>query len=319
MSKTNAGKRPAAGESSNSKTRPNNAAMSRKKRKYATLGMSGNMHTSTLLDTSSGVLVSIDRNTKSKAQREASALLNEALKKIYPDQFDKIEAENTVDSSLKAEEKTYNSIEEELAAEIEVANGDYKKGTIEGVDSLVHDRKVISNEMLFFQLPLSIDPEHFVHTLLSQLSSLNLRTIKYCHRLVPVTKVCRANVDKIREAVEPLIRTHFHSGGEKYKYSVLYKCRYNDGMKDSRSAVIDMVAGLVDGRIGAKGEDGRGYGHTVDLSEPQKSVMVEIMEKWCLLSVVTDYFALRKYNLVELNAALIKDGVKGKKESKDRE
>lgn len=44
----------------------------------------------------------------------------------------------------------------------------------------------------------------------------------------------------------------------------------------------------------------RNINHTVDLKNPAKTVIVEIIRNVCCLSVVNNFFGFRKYNLIEL-------------------
>ncbi|KNC72658.1 hypothetical protein SARC_14783, partial [Sphaeroforma arctica JP610] len=87
--------------------------------------------------------------------------------------------------------------------------------------------------------------------------------------MLPVTKVCKSQVETIKQECVSILQSHFHNANESHKFSVMFKCKYNDAMKKERLAVITAVADVVDGPK---------FGHTVDLDNPEKIIFVEIIE-----------------------------------------
>lgn len=69
------------------------------------------------------------------------------------------------------------------------------------------------------------------------------------------------------------------------------RCRNNSGV--SRDVLIEALAGLI------KLKNASNY---ADLGNPQLAVLVEIVRNVCCLSVVSDYFQLAKYNVLEVAA-----------------
>lgn len=72
------------------------------------------------------------------------------------------------------------------------------------------------------------------------------------------------------------------------QYSVWFESRSCDGLKLDRMDVITAVADLVP-KV-----------HTVDLSAPEVTVMVQVVKSVAALAVVRDYHALKKFNLRQL-------------------
>lgn len=91
-------------------------------------------------------------------------------------------------------------------------------------------------------------------------------------------------------AAESLFDKHFLT--EPKTYAIIFNRRYNNTVK--REEVIKEFAEIIQAKNKNK----------VDLSNPQLSVIVEVIKGFCCLSVLPDYYALRKYNLVELCAAV---------------
>lgn len=67
-----------------------------------------------------------------------------------------------------------------------------------------------------------------------------------------------------------------------------YRARYNSSVL--RDEVLTAMVTLVKDRNPL---------HKVDLTTPQKTVIVEVIKGVCCLSVVTDFYKYRKYNLLE--------------------
>ena len=72
------------------------------------------------------------------------------------------------------------------------------------------------------------------------------------------------------------------------QYSVWFESRSCDGLKLDRMDVITAVADLVP-KV-----------HTVDLSAPEVTVMVQVVKSVAALAVLRDYQALKKFNLRQL-------------------
>ncbi|KAH8324014.1 hypothetical protein KR074_007251 [Drosophila pseudoananassae] len=110
---------------------------------------------------------------------------------------------------------------------------------------------------------------------------------RFVLRLVPIEAVCRANMTDIIEAAGALFDKHFLK--EPTSYGIIFNHRYNQQIK--RDQIITELAQLV---------NSKNVGNKVDLQKAQKSIIVEVLRGWCLLSVIDNYLECRKFNLAEL-------------------
>ncbi|XP_001353888.3 THUMP domain-containing protein 1 homolog [Drosophila pseudoobscura] len=110
---------------------------------------------------------------------------------------------------------------------------------------------------------------------------------RFVLRLVPIEAVCRANMPDIIAAAGPLFDKHFLK--EPTSYGIIFNHRYNQQIK--RDQIILDLADLV---------NSKNAGNKVDLKQAKKSIIVEVLRGWCLLSVIDNYLESKKYNLVEL-------------------
>lgn len=102
-------------------------------------------------------------------------------------------------------------------------------------------------------------------------------------RVVPVDAVCFAGAEEIAEAAKPLIEKHF-SGDKEQTFAISVERRANSEVR--RMDVIHGIASLI--------EQPR---NKVNLSDPDLTIMVEIIKGIACLSVVRDYEKLCKYNV----------------------
>jgi tRNA acetyltransferase TAN1 len=110
---------------------------------------------------------------------------------------------------------------------------------------------------------------------------------RFAHRVLPIQAVCFAGLPEILKAAEPLLAAAFPTDADAtpLKYAVVFESRACDGLKLDRMAVINALAQCVP------------QPHSVDLNNPERVIMVQIVKSAAALAVLTDYYALCKYNL----------------------
>mmetsp|Transcript_46034 Transcript_46034/g.87834 ORF Transcript_46034/g.87834 Transcript_46034/m.87834 type:complete len:329 (-) Transcript_46034:100-1086(-) len=127
-------------------------------------------------------------------------------------------------------------------------------------------------------------PSELALKLMEDIKSKRERKSRFCMRFVPVEHTCYASKEEISKAADDLVAKHFASGEgvTPLKFSVMFEVRASGPFE--RMEVIDMVAKKVPAP------------HTVDLTNPDRTIMVSCVKSVCLLSVITRYNELCKYN-----------------------
>ena len=110
------------------------------------------------------------------------------------------------------------------------------------------------------------------------------RVCRFAHRVLPVESICFASVDDIVKAAAPLVAPAFPLSPP-LKFAVQLELRSCDGLKLDRKSVVDALAALVPAP------------HTVDLSNPDRVIMVQVIKNAAALAILSDYYELCKYNL----------------------
>jgi tRNA acetyltransferase TAN1 len=133
-------------------------------------------------------------------------------------------------------------------------------------------------------------PSDIVQHMLTSVASTRKHMSRFILRVLPVEVTCYPSEEEISRAIKPLIEQHFPTETQPpLKFAVLYDARANTGV--DRMKVINAVAKSVP------------EPHKVDLSNPDKNIVVQIARTVCSISVVEKYKELAKYNLRQLQSS----------------
>ncbi|XP_059315313.1 uncharacterized protein LOC132065793 [Lycium ferocissimum] len=184
-------------------------------------------------------------------------------------------------ASGKTEEKSIDKLIEAELAEL----GDKSKRRFSYLDSgcngvvFVHMSKKDGDP----------NPKEIVQHMMSSLASTKRHVSRFILRVLPVEVTCYASEEEIGKAITPLITKYLTAENDTpKKFAVLYEARANTGI--NKMKIIDTVAKAVPSP------------HTVDLSNPEINIVVQIVKTVCLLGVVEKYKELSKYNLRQLTS-----------------
>uniref|UniRef100_A0A1B0GP11 Uncharacterized protein n=1 Tax=Phlebotomus papatasi TaxID=29031 RepID=A0A1B0GP11_PHLPP len=157
------------------------------------------------------------------------------------------------------------------------------------------------NNCVFISTSLE-DPVGLGVKIVRDIAETKLQKSRFLLRLIPIEAVCRANVKEISDAVGALCDKYLLN--QPKSFSIIFNKRYNNAI--SRDDTIKELADIV---------TSKNPGNRVNLSEPEVSVIVEVIKGLCCVSILPDYLKLKKYNLVELVGASKPDAAK--KDQKD--
>ncbi|KAG8453736.1 hypothetical protein GDO86_000385 [Hymenochirus boettgeri] len=131
-------------------------------------------------------------------------------------------------------------------------------------------------------------PEKLVHHILKDVYTTKKKNTRVILRMLPVSATCKAFPEDLKKYAEKFLEPWFKVPN-KGTFQIAYKARNNNHM--NRDDIIKDLAGIVSS-LNAENK--------VDLSNPEYTVIVEIIKNICCLSVVKDYTLFRKYNLQEV-------------------
>lgn len=223
-----------------------------------------------------GVLITCNMNER-KCVEEAYSLLNEYGDDLYgPEKF------TDKDQQPSGSEGEDDDVEAALKKEV----GDIKASTemrlrrFQSVESG-------ANNVVFIRT-LGIEPEKLVHHILQDMYKTKKKKTRVILRMLPISGTCKAFLEDMKKYAETFLEPWFKAPN-KGTFQIVYKARNNSHV--NREEVIKELAGIV-GSLNSENK--------VDLTNPQYTVVVEIIKAVCCLSVVKDYVLFRKYNLQEV-------------------
>ncbi|KAM6166630.1 THUMP domain-containing protein 1 [Erethizon dorsatum] len=222
-----------------------------------------------------GILITCNMNER-KCVEEAYSLLNEYGDDLYgPEKF------TDKDQQLSGSEE-----EDDVEAALKKEVGDIKASTEKRLRRFQSVESGANN--VVFIRTLGIEPEKLVHHILQDVYKTKKRKTRVILRMLPISGTCKAFLEDMKKYAETFLEPWFKAPN-KGTFQIVYKSRNNSHM--NREEVIKELAGIV-GSLNSENK--------VDLTNPQYTVVVEIIKAVCCLSVVKDYMLFRKYNLQEV-------------------
>ncbi|KAK4510272.1 Aa_trans domain-containing protein [Mucor velutinosus] len=225
-----------------------------------------------------GVLVMCSRGKESRAVKEALDVLARYGDTLYPpEENDASEDSNDEDLDLEA------SIAKEVAALKKPASKKRYSNITTATDCVA-----------FIRINPPVNPSKVVHHMLTELKETQKYMTRYISRFLPVEKTCNAHILDIEAAAKALFEPHFSQKDDQgnlisRKFAVA--CRVRNCTKIDRMSIINALAATV------------GPGHKVDLQEPELTIIAEVCQTVCMLSVVDDFNELKRYNVESILGA----------------
>ncbi|GAB4844417.1 hypothetical protein Ancab_037781 [Ancistrocladus abbreviatus] len=183
-----------------------------------------------------------------------------------------------------SQDKAEKSVDKLIEAELEEL-GDKNKRRFVKLDSGC-------NGLVFMQMRRrdgDLGPKEIVQHTMESAASTRKHMSRFMLRVLPVLVTCYASEEEISIAIKPTIAWYFPAKAETPgKFSVLYDTCANTSIDMMK--IIDAVVKSMPGP------------HQVDLKDPVKSIVVQIVKTVCLIGVVEKYKELAKYNMRQLTS-----------------
>eukprot|EP00250_Pteridium_aquilinum_P008730 c18167_g1_i1 orf=144-1178(+) len=134
-------------------------------------------------------------------------------------------------------------------------------------------------------------PNQVVQAIMQNCIRMRKPLTRFCLRFLPIEVTCYASADEVRKMAERFISQHFPVAekDKALKFAVVYEARANTSL--DRMEIINTVAKLV------------APPHSVDLKNPDKTILVQIVKTICAIGVVSNYKQYAKYNIRELTSS----------------
>ncbi|AWP05329.1 putative THUMP domain-containing protein 1 [Scophthalmus maximus] len=223
-----------------------------------------------------GILITCNMNER-KCTAEAFNLLNEYADNLYG--AEKLQDNTGSSSDEDAEEEDVDVALKKEVAQLQ-ASGKKQERRFQALDSG-------ANNVIFIKTQ-NLESDKLVHHILSDLHTTKKKKSRVILRMLPVTGTCKAFQDDMVKYLTTYLEPWFKTPNCA-TYQIAFKARNSSHNK--RDEIIKSIAGLV-GKLNPKNK--------VDLTNPELTVIVEVIKAVCCISVVKDYTLYRKYNVQEV-------------------
>lgn len=229
-----------------------------------------------------GILITCNMNER-KCTAEAFNLLNEYAEQLYGPEKLQENAGSSSDEEEAEEEDVDVALKKEVA-QLQ-ASGIKQERRFQALDSG-------ANNVIFIRTQ-NLESDKLVHHILSDLHTTKKKKSRVILRMLPVTGTCKAFQEDMVKYLTTFLEPWFKTPNCA-TYQIAFKARNSSHNK--RDEIIKSIAGLV-GKLNPKNK--------VDLTNPELTIIVEVIKAVCCISVVKDYTLYRKYNVQEV----VKDDV----------
>ncbi|KAK4166684.1 tRNA acetyltransferase TAN1 [Cladorrhinum sp. PSN259] len=300
---------------------------------------------SSLVPGEPGIWVTCARHQENRAAREVALLFAEYGEKMYGIQSVHDDAVAKKEGEGGSEDEDDGDIEAAIQKEVAALNAN-RKGTDGGHNWT--PLKMNVDCLLFVKTKAPIEPTAFVRRICEDAKSSaesGQMKCRYVNRFTPVTVTGKATEQGLAEVAREALASFFDLSGKREKpaaaeegdsgkdanageattaeaktkdekpeteekkgFTFAIRPSIRNHSKLKRDVVINTIAGMIN--------DDR---HKVNLSSPDKVILVDVYQTVCGIGVVDgDWDELKRYNLTELyGQANIKSGGKGAKEDKE--
>lgn len=124
--------------------------------------------------------------------------------------------------------------------------------------------------------------------IIKELAETKIKRTRFTNRILPIEVVTKANVEDILNAAGKIFDKYFLK--EPSTFAIIFNRKYNKEI--NRDEIIRELAKLV---------HEMNHGNKVNLKDPQKTIIVDVLKGFCFLTVLEDYNKYKKFNLHALS------------------
>ncbi|WRT68515.1 uncharacterized protein IL334_005491 [Kwoniella shivajii] len=217
-----------------------------------------------------GICVTTVLNKERSAEAELIEYLERVADELYPE---------TAEDDLGADED--EELDFEAALKKDLASMDQSNKS-KRFQLCSHDMICV----IYINVLPPLSPHRLVRHILEQAESSARSHLKWCKRIIPIIGTSGATIKQLSEMTATVVKDQFHTEDDRaLKFAIDTNTRQSDRL--DRMDMIHTVAGEI---------TKLDKGHSVDLKNPDKTVLLELYKNTIGLTVVEDYERFKKYN-----------------------
>ncbi|EGV65226.1 hypothetical protein PSN45_002635 [Yamadazyma tenuis] len=188
------------------------------------------------------------------------------------------------DEETDGEEPKELSIEDQIKKEVEDLKDTKSK------KSLFSALNLECECLVFIKTKKPIEPELFCKKVCQDSFRSKIKTTRFTQKLTPVTFTVSASIEELKKLCTRVLAPHFHQENDQVPVKFAINVTRRNFNAIEKDVIIKTVAEMV----------GRDHGHSVDLKNYHKLILIECYKTSIGMSVVDDYEKLCKYNLQQI-------------------
>ncbi|KDN34851.1 hypothetical protein RSAG8_12083, partial [Rhizoctonia solani AG-8 WAC10335] len=229
-----------------------------------------------------GIWAMTVKGKEKQATNELCEIIESISNRIWPKPLPATEAATEAEEDGSEEE----DIEKQLANELSEIN---KPKAKDFTDRRIATCPTETACVIYIATKPPIDPVEVVLQHMEQVSQTGVSGTRALVRLVPASGICAANIPAVTSLATELFNKAFAGEGvEPKKYKIELRTRSHKVL--TRDEVIKAIAQCVPSD----------KGHTVDLTNQDTTILVELFKGICTISVVPDYEKYKRFNVVQI-------------------
>lgn len=235
----------------------------------------------------SGIYATCNRGKERGCVNELTNLFNEKAQEYYNvDELNDKEDEKSDESEKQPDTPKELSIEEQIKQEV-----DDLKQSKHSKTSLFTPIELDCECLIFIKTRTPIEPEDFVKRICQESYDSKQKSTRYTQKLTPITYSVSPSLEEVKKLAQKVLAPHFHNQQNQpaYKFAIQVTRRNFNAIE--KGSIIKTVAECV----------GRDHGHSVDLKNYEKLILIECYKTNVGMCVVDkNYDKYFKFNLQQL-------------------
>ncbi|ODV94912.1 hypothetical protein PACTADRAFT_3797 [Pachysolen tannophilus NRRL Y-2460] len=236
-----------------------------------------------------GIYATCTKGREAQCIKELKLAFGEKIEEYYhADLLAMTEGNDNVEEDGNEDVKKELLIEDQIKKELlELkANNDDKKKS----NALIKETKLGCECLIFLQCKKPIVPSEFCHRYCQEAFDSKIKTTRYTQRLSPIDSSCSASLEEVIKLSKKILKPHFQAEKDQKPLKFAIQINRRNFSALEKMDIIKAVAGCV----------GTEHGHSVDLKNYDKLILIECFKTNVGMSVLDDYDRLCKYNLQQI-------------------
>lgn len=254
-----------------------------------------------------GVYATCNRGRELGCRKELVRLLSDKIEQLYPDWKESVEAEKDNEEKKGDEEDGEKKEEEgddEKKKEVKEAKEEKELTVEEQVEQELQQMKksrgskshplLVPMELgceclVFVKVKKPAMAVELVQSLCEEAYTSKQKNTRFTQKLSPIESSVSASEEELEKLAKLILKPHFHQENQKpLKFAIQVTRRNFNSLE--KEDIIKKIASLV----------GNEHGHSVDLKNYDKLIMVECYKTNVGMAVVSDFQKYDKFNLQQI-------------------